>query len=251
MIVYFTGTGNSRFCASFLADHLQDSCVDVFPFLWDGSGAELHSEKPWVFVSPTYSWQLPRVYLDVLRRSKLSGSRDAYFVMTCGEDIGNAAAKNRAFCQSHDFHCCGTLPVVMPENYIAMFGAPEQPEALRIIESALPILEQAAAVIREGRSFPASVPSLMDRLKSGIVNSLFYRFQVTAKPFTVSDACISCGKCERDCPLGNIRLQDGKPHWGTACTHCMACICGCPASAIEYGEKSQGKPRYQCPPYRG
>ena len=28
---------------------------------------------------------------------------------------------------------------------------------------------------------------------------------------------------------------------------CMACICGCPAEAIEYGKKSRGKPRYQCP----
>nr|WP_264291386.1 MULTISPECIES: hypothetical protein [unclassified Dorea] len=29
-----------------------------------------------------------------------------------------------------------------------------------------------------------------------------------------------------------------------ACTHCMACICYCPAEAIEYGKKSVGKPRY-------
>ena len=28
------------------------------------------------------------------------------------------------------------------------------------------------------------------------------------------------------------------------CTHCMACICYCPAEAIEYGKKSLGKPRY-------
>ena len=27
-------------------------------------------------------------------------------------------------------------------------------------------------------------------------------------------------------------------------------ICGCPVSAIEYGHKSQGKPRYQCPEYK-
>ena len=49
--------------------------------------------------------------------------------------------------------------------------------------------------------------------------------------------------------MRNITLTDGKPKWGTACTHCMACICGCPVSAIEYGSKSRGKPRYQCPPY--
>lgn len=39
-------------------------------------------------------------------------------------------------------------------------------------------------------------------------------------------------------------LQNGKPVWGQDCTHCMACICCCPAEAIEYGKMSLGKPRY-------
>ena len=39
-------------------------------------------------------------------------------------------------------------------------------------------------------------------------------------------------------------LRGGKPVWGKDCTHCMACICYCPAEAIEYGKKSLGKPRY-------
>ena len=43
---------------------------------------------------------------------------------------------------------------------------------------------------------------------------------------------------------GIIRLIDKKPVWGEKCTHCMACICYCPAEAIEYGIKSLGKPRY-------
>lgn len=39
-------------------------------------------------------------------------------------------------------------------------------------------------------------------------------------------------------------LQNGKPVWGQDCTHCMACLCCCPAEAIEYGKMSLGKPRY-------
>jgi len=41
-------------------------------------------------------------------------------------------------------------------------------------------------------------------------------------------------------------MKDGKPHWLGNCTHCMACICHCPAEAIEYGKKSEGKRRYRC-----
>lgn len=247
MIVYFSGTGNSRYCAQLLADRLEDTCEDAFHLIRQGMGADWTSEKPWVFVTPTYSWRLPRIFSEFIRTSSFSGSRDAYFVMTCGSDIGNAAPFNQALCREKGFHCRGTLPVVMPENYIAMFRAPEQEEARKIIAAARPVLEQGAACIREGRDFPAQKAGALDRLKSGIVNQAFYRFQVSARRFTVSDACISCGKCEAACPLKNIHLKDGRPVWGSRCTHCMACICGCPVSAIEYGRATRGKTRYRCP----
>ena len=40
-------------------------------------------------------------------------------------------------------------------------------------------------------------------------------------------ACTGCGLCAEKCPLGNIELTDGLPHWGEKCTQCMACICLC------------------------
>lgn len=61
MIVYFTGTGNSRYCAEFLADRLGDVCTDAFRFIREGIAADFTSDKPWVFVSPTYARQLPRL----------------------------------------------------------------------------------------------------------------------------------------------------------------------------------------------
>ena len=73
MIVYFTGTGNSRHCARLLAGLLEDQCVDAFHWIREGIGAELQSEKPWVFVSPTYAWQLPRVFRDFIRSGRFGG----------------------------------------------------------------------------------------------------------------------------------------------------------------------------------
>lgn len=249
MIIYFTGTGNSRYCAQFLAHALEDEVMDSFRFIRDHIQVELTSEKPWVFVAPTYGWQLPRVFADFIRSSSFTGSRDAYFAMTCGSEIGNARAKIAPLCAERNFHYKGVLQVIMPENYIALFDAPGPEEAQAIIAAAKPTLENGAACIRARRDFPVSKVGAIDKLKSGIVNAAFYRFIIKAKPFTVSDACISCGKCADVCPLSNIRSQAGQPIWGARCTHCMACICGCPTSAIEYGKASRGKPRYQCPTY--
>ena len=251
MIIYYTGTGNSRYCAQMLTDRLGDELTDAFHFIRDGIGAKLFSKKPWVFVVPTYGWQLPRIFSNFIRNSNFEGSQDAYFVMTCGSEIGNAMKINQALCKEKGLRCRGTLQVVMPENYIALFNAPEEAEAQRIIDAAQPALEAGIACIREEQAFPVQKAGAIDRLKSGIINAAFYRFIIKAKPFTVSTHCVGCGKCEKSCPLGNIQLKDGRPVWGSRCTHCMACICGCPTSAIEYGKASLGKPRYQCPAHKG
>ncbi len=80
---------------------------------------------------------------------------------------------------------------------------------------------------------------------SGPVKPIFYACFVKSSVFTVSQACTGCGQCVcRPLSTNSITLRDARPVWGKGCTHCMACICYCPTSAIEYGKKSLGKPRY-------
>ena len=249
MIVYYTGTGNSRYCAELLADKLEEEVFDTFRTIKNQTKAELVSETPWVFVSPTYCWQLPHIFEDFIRKATFHGNKDAYFVMTCGGEIGNAGAKIRQLCQEVGLHYKGVLPVVMPENYIAMFEVPSAELAKRIILVAKRPLLRATKMIQKGEHFPKQKVNLADKFKSGPLNPIFYKLFVKAKPFYATDACIGCGKCTKACVLSNITMKDNKPVWGDKCTHCMACICSCPGEAIEYGKKSHGKPRYQCPEY--
>lgn len=249
MIIYFTGTGNSRYCAQMLAAKLGDELIDASRLIKAGVAAELRSARSWVFVSPTYAWQIPRVFADFIRGGSFAGCKAAYFVMTCGDDIGNAGARLSRLCEDKGLEYRGVLKVVMPENYVAMFEVPDAEDSARIIAAAKPVLEAGIERIRQSEPFPDARISIVDRLKTACVNPPFYRFSVTARPFFVTAACIGCGICENACPLNNIRLKDGKPVWGVVCTHCMACICGCPEEAIEYGKRSKGKPRYSCGEY--
>jgi len=249
MIVYFSGTGNSRYAAEFLAHQLGEELLDAGRRMKSGNREPLHSERPWIFAAPTYAWQMPHIFEDYLRSVSLTGSKEAYFVLTCGSEIGDAGSYARALCKEKGLEYRGIQAVIMPENYIAMFDVPDEKTCTAMLEQAEPVLRTCADLISDGKLFPERKTGLKDRKRSGIVNKAFYRMFVKAKDFYATDSCTGCGFCVEACPLNNIRLEAGKPIWGEQCTHCMACICGCPAEAIEYGRISRGKVRYQCPPY--
>lgn len=44
--------------------------------------------------------------------------------------------------------------------------------------------------------------------------------------------CIGCGHCEDVCPVGAIKLEDGKAAINDDCVECGACVGECPAEAI-------------------
>ena len=247
MIVYFSGTGNSAYAASRIGEALHDEVLDLFERLRGQNFSPLHSDQPWVVVTPTYAWRIPRLVQEWLEKTPLTGNRDIWFVMTCGENIGSAGVYAEKLCAAKGLSCMGCLPVVMPENYIALFKTPDEKAAKPILRRAKKAIDEAAQLIHNRERYRPAPYTLLDKLCSGIVNRGFYPLFVHAKKFAVTDACIACGKCVRVCPLTNITLENGRPVWGKNCTHCMACICRCPAEAIEYGRHSKGLPQYTCP----
>lgn len=250
MIIYFSATGNSRFGAHLLADQLNDSITDAGAWIKNNQKGEFYSQTPWVFVAPTYSWQMPHIFADFIRETRFLDNRDAYFVLTCGGETGNAEQEIAALCKKKGLQFHGVWSTPMPDNYIIMFPAPDPDKSQQMIDKAAVSLTKAADCIRKGVDFPAVPHNWLDKLKSGIVNQGFYRFQIKTTPFYTTDRCTGCGKCVRLCPLNNIHLKNGLPVWGSSCTHCTACLNGCPTAAIEYGRKTKGKRRYQCPEYQ-
>jgi len=245
MIMHFSGTGNSRYAAEIIAEKTGDTLFDINAAIKAGSTAPVSTGEDLVIAAPTYAWRLPRAVTEWLSKTPLEGAKKVWFVMTCGSEIGSAGKYNRALCGQKGLEYMGTCQVIMPENYIAMFNAPDTEKAKRIVSAALPGINAAAQLISEGKPFPPNRDNPYDRAMSGLMNGVFYRFALKASPFRSLDSCVGCGLCEKACPLNNIRLENNRPVWGKRCTHCMACICYCPKEAIEYGKKSVGKPRYQ------
>ena len=229
MVLYFTGTGNSRYLARRIAEGLEMSFYDLNACIKAGNTAPVQTGRDVVLVTPTYAWRIPRVVSEWLGKTELTRAERIWFVMDCGSEIGNAAKYNRQLAAQKQLQYMGTAQIIMPENYIAMFNAPQKEQARSIVEQAEPALQKVLTQLKAGQEFSPPRDNLYDRFMSGPVNPVFYRFFVKADAFRATD---------------NIHLENGKPVWGKNCTHCMACICYCPKEAIEYGKKSKGKPRY-------
>ena len=244
MVLYFTGTGNSRYIAQCIAEALGHGLISMNDRIKADNTSPVTSDERLIIVTPTYAWRIPRIVRDWLTETDFPCGAQTWFVMTCGSEIGNAAKYNRALCQEKQLTYMGTAQIIMPENYIAMFNAPQAEEARQIISRAEPDIERVTLAIAANQEFTPPRNNLCDRFMSGPVNPIFYSFFVKADLFSADSTCTGCGQCARLCPTNSITIQNGRPVWGSNCTHCMACICRCPAEAIEYGKKSLGKLRY-------
>lgn len=243
MILYFSGTGNSRYAAKLIQSVTGGELISINDMIKYDKPAVFESEQPYVIVCPTYAWRIPRVVEDFILKAEFKGNRRIYFVLTCGMSAGNAWGHAKELSHKKKFIFKGLRSIVMPENYIAMFKAPSPEQAEEILKKAEKEILSTAARIKNSSPIRDNV-GLGGKLLSDAVNPLFYSLFVSAKGFRTTDKCVSCGKCAEVCPLNNITIADGKPVWGSKCTHCMACICLCPEEAIEYKNKSVGKYRY-------
>lgn len=247
MILYFSGTGNSEYVAKIIAKNTGDSSLNIFDKIKHDDFTPLKSDKPWVIVVPTYAYKIPWIVEAWVMQTLMEGSDKLYFVMTCGSGIGGAGAYNKSLAKTIDKKYMGTAKIVMPENYIVMFKAPEKARALKIIDKAESSIKKAANHIKAEEHIKSASDSIFTKLWSTVVNKVFFKWIVKDNKFKTTEKCNACGKCMRACVNRNITIIDKEVIWQGNCTHCMACICGCPKQAIEYGKKTKKKVRYTCP----
>ena len=249
MIFYFTGTGSSRYIAQRIAHTVKDEIVSINDIIKNGEIGDISGTEDLIFVTPTYAWRIPKLAEEWIEKTSFTNAKRAWFIMACGGEIGNAAKYIKRLCGKKGLEYMGVYPVVMPENYTALFYVPDKKESAEIIKKAAPEIDRAAQYLLNSEPFPPVRNNLYDKFMSGPVNPIFYTFMVSADKFYSTDKCVSCNKCVTVCPLNNIKLVNSRPEWGKNCTHCMACIAYCPAKAIEYGKKSAKRNRYTCPEF--
>lgn len=243
MIIYFSGTGNSRYVAEGLAKILDDRLVSATDLIKFKEKDTFNSKKPFVFVGPAYVGRFPKVFRKFIKESMFLGPGGAYVVITCAASPGDAYGSIVADLKRVGLSVKGFSYVEMPTNYIVMFNPPNKEDASKMVAEAKIKTIEIGNKIKEDQSFVETPGGFANKFTSVFaypIANLFFK----SKKFKTTDKCNGCGACALLCPFESIHIENDKPVWRGKCTHCMACISACPNEAIEYGNKSKGKNRY-------
>jgi ferredoxin len=183
-------------------------------------------------VYPVYYVGLPAIVQRFVARFDFSPITAIYSVCTSGDDDGVDCSthKIRRMLRKKGKALSGGFNVQMPGNYIKMYDATSQVEIAELIAKARVKASAIAKAILENAHAEKRDKLLPIALAvNGVWQS---RVHSSDKKFFVDASCTGCGLCARVCPVDNIELVDGRPHWKHACEECLACLHMCPQKAI-------------------
>lgn len=252
MIYYFSGTGNSAVVAHSLSRLIGDAICSIAAVTVDEPSPD---DDVLGLVFPVYAWGIPSVVRFFIERdlSTYYEHRRAplyiYAVMTCGDDMGYAdhilqmELKNAGIPGHERF---SVWSVRMPNTYVALpsFDLDDASLAYDKFSETMKILPFIASSVANREYVVRLTRGSFPHLKSGLLRSLFLRYLIRERYFHVNaERCIHCGRCVRNCPTSDIRLDDkGLPRWNEdLCTGCLQCYHRCPVRAIDYGPFTKGK----------
>jgi len=232
--VYFSGTGNTRFC------------LERFCYLYDGSKPlsiedsdvveAIRKSEEIALAYPVYFSNTPKIIEDFIRiNSSCFTNKRVFIIATMGLFSGDGAGCGARLLKKSGAKIIGGLHLKMPDC-IGDVKALKKPlvQNRQIVTNAGEKIAKAVNALKQGKPTKEGLGFLYH--VAGLFGQRLWFYgkttQYSDKLKIDTSICIGCGKCAKLCPMNNVTLANQKAIAGNKCTMCYRCVNSCPKNAI-------------------
>lgn len=233
--LYFSGTGNSRYALEVFAGEYGG------PFrlcgIEDAQAAGLLMEDQDIVISYSVQYStIPKMLRDFVDKNcGLWQGRNVFVIATMGAFSGDGAGILARRLRKYGAGITGGLHLRMPDSIadegVLKRSQEKNRELVRRAEQKVRAAAQdmkAGKLPREGLGFLCHMAGLLgQRLYFGH-KTRHYTDRLKIDP----SRCVGCGTCVKQCPMKNLRMEEGKARAEGNCTMCYRCVNICPKQAV-------------------
>jgi len=233
--VYFSGTGNTRFCVDrFLKEYgYSQSLCSIEE---DETLEKIKKDNAIVIGYPVQYSSIPKILRDyIVDNRHIWNGKNIFIIATMGLFSGDGAGILARLLKNYGAIIVGGLHLKMPDSIGDVKALKRSfEENKKLVIKAEEKICRSVNDLKNGK-LPHEGLGIIYHL-AGLFGQRLYFFgktrKYTDKLKINSQACMGCGLCEKLCPMNNITLADGIAVSGDKCTMCYRCISKCPKQAI-------------------
>ncbi|MBP8639705.1 MAG: EFR1 family ferrodoxin [Oscillospiraceae bacterium] len=232
-IVYFSGTGGTERAAKCFESEFKSKGYETKLFHLKGTACFGYNEKaPLLLLYPVYEMNAPAHVYDWLNSIEPVDNVPTMVISVSGggETTPNLSCRKEAISvlESKGYTVTYENMLIMPLNVFFQLN----PRISKIIIEALPAKVKAFAEEIDLGVSRRTTPKAFNKLLTRYGRLEGLKVKTCGKSFIISNSCIGCGWCAKQCPTGNISILDEKPSFADKCNFCLSCIYGCSKKAI-------------------
>ena len=244
LVLYFSGTGNSKYIATKFALTLKADCYSIED---DADFAALLEAASVVAVCyPIYGSCVPRIMRDFVAKHKAQFEEKKLIIfctqMMFSGDGAHAFARLLPGCESHVLYA---EHFNMPNNISNFWLFPvREGERMRKQRTADKKLNRVCQEIQNGRVKRRGWKSF-STLLGKIQNTFWPDIEKNQQGSFLADSdCTRCGLCVRRCPMHNLALTETGVAQKNQCILCYRCVNLCPQKAASVMLHTKPKRQY-------